>query len=245
MKTSIIIVTYNALDFFERCLLSITRNTPEDTEIIIIDNASSDRAKLEKILEMWGKREKKVAFNRKNLLWGPAVTQGMKMISKSSSFVVLLNPDTEILRTGWLKSLYSPLIINQNIAISGPQYNFSHIGPDYGGIDGHCLMFRSSLMGEIGYLSEKYPWTAAAQYYICKAWSHGYVYWQTADGFVKHFGKRSRIESGFPFKNPRIDKMQLRRDAGLVPNFSLAMYTRNRFFRVNCNKRIRRILDNE
>ena len=78
---SIIIVTYEALDYIKVCLDSIRENTPNiPYEIIIIDNDSGDEVVnyLTSLPDFYDNM--KVRFNDKNVLLTPAQNQGIKMV---------------------------------------------------------------------------------------------------------------------------------------------------------------------
>ena len=91
-KLSIIIVSYNTKELLKKCLSLL--NTSGDFEIIIVDNASQDNTQM--ILRMFANNKRiKIILNEKNLGFAKAVNQGIE--KAKARFVLLLNPDTEIL----------------------------------------------------------------------------------------------------------------------------------------------------
>ena len=42
VKISVIIVSFNSVDFIEKCVTSVLDNLPKDGELIVVDNVSSD-----------------------------------------------------------------------------------------------------------------------------------------------------------------------------------------------------------
>lgn len=92
IELSIIIVNYNTGKFLEKCVSSIVRNTNNlknpACEIIIVDNNSTDRS-----AEF--KRPFRLIKNKDNLGFSKANNQGI--IASNGGYILLLNPDTEII----------------------------------------------------------------------------------------------------------------------------------------------------
>lgn len=85
---SIIIVSYNSKDYLINCLKSINY----DAEIIVVDNASSDRT-VEEINKLFPGI--KIIENYNNIGFAAANNQGIKQAK--GRYILLLNPDTKIL----------------------------------------------------------------------------------------------------------------------------------------------------
>jgi hypothetical protein len=115
MSISIIIVTWNGIDLTKRCLDSLfSSSLPRGTEIIVVDNASSDGTQdyiktLPRI---------KLIENKKNLGFGKAVNKGI-LNAKDNSHIVLLNNDTNLIDKLWLKKLSVQLKTHPNHGIIG------------------------------------------------------------------------------------------------------------------------------
>ncbi len=105
---SIIIINYNTREFLKRCLVSILQSMEGKLkyEIIVVDNSSTDGS-VEEIqnstLRLRSGREFKVQndsskfkiiANKKNLGFSAANNIGIRASSKSSKYVLFLNPDT-------------------------------------------------------------------------------------------------------------------------------------------------------
>jgi len=91
-KLSIIIVSWNCLGYLTKCLNSILSSSISfPLEIIIIDNASSDGT-VEVIKSAYPLI--KLIANQSNLGFPRACNQGLK--ASAGSFLLLLNPDTEL-----------------------------------------------------------------------------------------------------------------------------------------------------
>ena len=90
IKLTVIIVAYNSEDFIESCVRSLLKNLPISSEVIVIDNNSSDSTveKLESFLPKINliKSDKNIGFAKGNNLAAK---------SAKGDYLFLLNPDTE------------------------------------------------------------------------------------------------------------------------------------------------------
>ena len=92
MKLSIIIVNYNVTRLLRNCLLSVQKYTEgEDYEVIVIDNASTDKSWGDLIPEF-----PKVHFISSEHNEGFAVANNKAIKTAAGEYVLLLNPDTEL-----------------------------------------------------------------------------------------------------------------------------------------------------
>jgi len=89
MKTTIIIVNYNAGPFLRRCIESLA-TCPSDKEIIVVDNASTDGSLvfLDEISQV------RVLRNVQNLGFSAACNQGLSLAQGDT--ILFLNPDCEL-----------------------------------------------------------------------------------------------------------------------------------------------------
>ncbi len=98
-KVSVIIPNLNGRDFLEKCLGSFAGVSFDETEIIVVDNASTDDS------VAWIKQyhpNVRIVENRENLGFAPAVNIGIR--ASEAEYVLLLNNDTEIL-PGFIEAL--------------------------------------------------------------------------------------------------------------------------------------------
>jgi GT2 family glycosyltransferase len=238
-QVTIIIVTFNALNYVKNCLESIFKFVKPIHEIIIVDNASDDPTK-EYLFSLRDRPNLKIIFNDQNFLWSPANNQGLKIASKKSEFCLLLNSDTEVLDPGFIGELQKPMFKYEKVGITGTQYNFNHIKPTYGGIDGCCFMFRKKLLGELGYLDENYPLNGAGFVYTVNAWAKGWFYYHVEnDSLLVHYGKRSRHDKKVYLKNTRIDLFKEIRKAGLSPKIDYFSALANKLNMFNINRKLK------
>lgn len=98
MLTSIVIPVHNNLEMTEACMESIEAYTPEEHEVIVVDNGSTDGTP-EYILRRKGI---KVIRNEENLGFARAVNAGIR--ASSGNYVVVLNNDV-LVTPGWLSNL--------------------------------------------------------------------------------------------------------------------------------------------
>lgn len=113
MKLSVLIVTYNSESDIKPCLDSLTA-AKDQTEIIVIDNASQDRTR--EILQTYPGI--KTIFNRKNLGYARANNQGVAL--SKGDYILILNPDTEVPSRS-IQLLVEHLDQNPEVAVVAPR----------------------------------------------------------------------------------------------------------------------------
>jgi GT2 family glycosyltransferase len=182
MSISIIIPNYNGLEMLKQCLKSLDESILKPTEIIIVDNGSSDHS-VEWVSENYPNII--CIVNENNKGFSPAVNQGIA-ISKYK-YVILLNNDVVVKNT-WLQHLIDIAETNENIfSVSSKMlqyYNpdliddagdsYTILGWAYKRGDGTCAetnynktdnifsacagaaLYRRSILNEIGYFDENF-----------------------------------------------------------------------------------------
>jgi len=111
---SIVIVSLNIKELLKKCLSSVFANEGGiDYEVFVVDNASSDGTP-----EMVSKEfpQVKVIRNKKNIGFGPANNVAIK--KAKGRYVLLLNPDTEIINKNTLSQMVSWMDKNPKTGIS-------------------------------------------------------------------------------------------------------------------------------
>ena len=120
-RVSVVVLTYNNLDFTKACLHSIEResNWP-DLEVIVVDNASGDGTR--EYLQEWerGGGNRKVILNDDNL--GFAAGNNVGLAAATGEYLILLNNDTYV-TPNWVRTLVNHLRRNPGIGIIGPVTN--------------------------------------------------------------------------------------------------------------------------
>jgi len=96
---SIVILNYNAEKFLDECISSIYQTEKINFEIILVDNASTDKSYREYTQKF---PEIKLIENKKNLGYCEGNNVGIR--ASKGKFIVVLNPDTVITPT-WLSEL--------------------------------------------------------------------------------------------------------------------------------------------
>lgn len=119
-KISVIIITWNALHFLEKCLNSLyEKNSNFDFELIIIDNDSSDGS-IEYIEANFPHAI--LIKNKFNKGVGPARNQGLEIAK--GKYVLILDVDTEFLTGSGLQKLYDFMEGNPSYGITGAKLLF-------------------------------------------------------------------------------------------------------------------------
>jgi GT2 family glycosyltransferase len=138
MEIFIVIPNYNGMNFLDKCLNSLERETSYNLQIIIVDNGSEDNS-----IDVFNKNFKKNISNIKyhliandsNLGFSKAVNQGIDLaISFGSEYICLLNNDTEI-EENFFSNLIKSIETDQNIfSVSSKmlQYNNPDLIDDAG-----------------------------------------------------------------------------------------------------------------
>ncbi|MEM5687389.1 glycosyltransferase family 2 protein [Bacillus cereus] len=117
MKTSIIVLTHNKLEYTKLCVESINQFTRKGTyELIIVDNNSTDGT-VEWLREQ---DDIKVIYNQENMGFPKGCNQGIVLAEGDN--ILLLNNDT-IVTHNWLENLINVLYSSDEIGAVGPITN--------------------------------------------------------------------------------------------------------------------------
>ena len=134
---SVVVVTYNNIDFTRACLDSLEQHTQHaPIEIIVVDNASSDGSPA--FLTEWaaGASNRKLILNDDNRGFAAANNQGLAIAG--GEYLVLLNNDTYV-TPGWVRTMFKHLQRDPSIGLIGPVTNNignqAKIHIDYGNME--------------------------------------------------------------------------------------------------------------
>ncbi len=218
MKTSIIILTYNKLEYTKRCIDSIRKYTDEDAyEIIVIDNNSKDGT----VQWLNEQKDMKIIFNKENLGFPKGCNQGIR-ISKGDN-ILLLNNDV-IVTPKWLenliKCLYSSEYVGAVGAVTNSCSNFQSIPKEYGSNDelinfaekfnissslkweerlrliGYCMLIKKEVIDKVGLLDENFtPGNCEDDDYSLRIRREGYRLILCRDTFIHHYGSATFKEN--------------------------------------------------
>ncbi len=117
---SIIMLTWNALDYTKKCVKSISEHTRLSYEIIFVDNASKDGTQkyLEQLVEKHS--HYKLIKNAENKGFAAGNNQGVELAS--GKYVLLLNNDV-LVADRWLENLVEAIELDEHIGMLGPITN--------------------------------------------------------------------------------------------------------------------------
>jgi len=221
--TSIIILTWNALEYTRECLDYLSRFTPEPHEVIVIDNGSKDGT----VDFLKTKKGIKCIFNSENRGFAAGVNQGIKIAR--GEYFLLLNNDVLVMPF-WLRNLINCLEDHPARGLVGPRSNFAG-GPqgkiklpgkitpsvllDFGykfnrktnpdkwfllnTLSGFCLLLDREVIEKIGIFDERYKLGTREDRDFClRAEKKGFEICCAGDTFVFHYGHSS-------FKANKID----------------------------------------
>lgn len=214
MQTSIVILTYNQLDYTKQCIESIRKFTEPNTyEIIIVDNYSTDGTR------EWLKQQKdiKTLLNSENKGFPKGCNQGIE--ESIGDNILLLNNDTVVTKN-WLNNLLKCLYSSNDIGAVGPVTNsaayYSIIPVNYKSIEemhnfatqynvstahkweerlkliGFCMLIKRELISNIGKLDEIFtPGNFEDDDYSVRIRKAGYRLMLCKDTFIHHYGSVS------------------------------------------------------
>lgn len=212
--TSIIILTYNNLEYTIRCIESIRKYTEKDTyEIIVVDNNSVDGT------VDWLVKQADVIkiLNKENNGFPKGCNQGIE--AAEGDYIMLLNNDT-IVTTKWLSNLLKCINSSEDIGAVGPVTNscayFQSIPVNYNSVEeminfaeeynnsniemweeklkliGFCLLIKKKVLDEVGLLDERFfPGNFEDDDICCRINERGYRLLLCKDTFIHHYGGAS------------------------------------------------------
>lgn len=190
---SLIIPTYNNMDFFMPCLESITSNTVESYRIHIINNGSEE-------LSDYLTGDIGVFRDGTNHGWAGGINRGIENLHEDSDYLLLMNDDTMILPNDydWMHKLRNILDNDETVAAVGPSSNvvmgLQHFGrtnlPRFIStkyLIGFCVMMRRKLFEDLGAMDESLIGGDDLDWSI-RFRKAGYKLIARRDTFVYHFG---------------------------------------------------------
>jgi GT2 family glycosyltransferase len=205
---AVIIVSYNSSDEIRACLDSV-RNAQRDLsmEVWVVDNNSSDNT-VELVRSSYS--EVRLIENKSNVGFPKANNQAIKQVQ--SAYVLLLNPDTVVEADAFI-SLIEFMVSNPDCGVCGPQlydgngvkapdlrapsfwYYLLALTPiprkrrhevqEQEAISGAGLLFRRSLVSDVGLLDETLFWSEDIDFCL-RARREGYRICKVSNAGVRH-----------------------------------------------------------
>lgn len=211
-QTSIIIPTYNGLHLLTSCVAAIREHTPQNIEIIVVDNGSEDGT-----VEYCIKEGLTVISLPSNQGFPIACNKGLSIAS--GHYLLLLNNDV-LVTPRWLHNLLTALESGSSIGMVGPVSNYvsgkqliestdnsipefmlraeqnnssdSTRWEDTRRLVGMCLLFKREVLERIGNLDEQFsPGHYEDDDYCYRACMKGYRLLICHDTMVYHAGSQS------------------------------------------------------
>lgn len=224
-RVSIIIVNWNGKNHLKNCLRSLAKLKYKKTEIIIVDNGSTDGSR-EYITTRYPKIQ--LIKNSSNLGFSQANNQGIK--KASGEYVLLLNNDTKV-RNDFLATLVKkissdPLLgavqpkilhwekpgqldsIGSFLTHTGFLFHYGFEAMDSKILDkeielfsgkGSCLLFKKKVLDKIGYFNEDF-FAYFEETDLCwRLWLAGYhlLYIPKAVIYHKTWGTTKKLPQSF------------------------------------------------
>ena len=120
-KVSVVVLTYNNLDFTKACLHSLDQYTNyPNWDLIIVDNASSDGSQDYLKEYVQGRDNTKLILNEKNSGFSAGNNIGIE--ESNGEYVVILNNDTYVTK-GWMLDLVRHFRRDPSLGLVGPVTN--------------------------------------------------------------------------------------------------------------------------
>lgn len=219
MGTSIVVLTYNNLNYTKECIESIREYTAdEDYEIIVVDNNSTDDT------QDWLKTQSdlKVQFNKENRGFPGGCNDGIK-ISNPENDILLLNNDI-VVTSNWLSNLRTALYSSEDIGAVTAVTNRSSYGQNiftnYENMDemqsfaeqynvsnpslweerlklvAYSFLVKREVINKVGLLDELFcPGNYEDDDYCLRIVLAGYKLLLCSDTFIHHYGSASFNEN--------------------------------------------------
>lgn len=244
MTTSIVILTYNNLNYTKECIDSIRQYTPHGTyEVIVVDNNSNDGT------VEWLQRQEDLVLilNDSNHGFPGGCNQGIA--ASLGSEILLLNNDT-VVTENWLVNLRTALYSSEKIGAVSCVTNSCSYGQaievsysntvemqryaaNYNQSDpmlweerlklvGFCMLIKKSVVDEVGLLDEIFnPGNYEDDDYSLRIRKAGYKLLLCRDTFIHHYGSVSFGKDAKHFTNTMlINAEKFTNKWGFDPNYS-------------------------
>jgi GT2 family glycosyltransferase len=229
-RVSIIVLTFNQYKLTKQFIESLKKHTPEEYELIFVDNGSKDKTK-EYLDEFRANNTNvKLIFNNSNLGFAKANNQGIRVAT--GEYVILLNNDV-ILTDNWLERMIACAQSSPQIGVVGPSTNnatgqqvinykiglneseiqkfaYLHAMKEAGNwfevhrVIGFCMLIKKEVIDKIGMLDERFGPGGFEDYDFClRVKQAGYKIMVASDIYIYHIGGK-----GYSDNNLDYDKLR-------------------------------------
>lgn len=245
---SIIILTYNQLEYTKLCLNSIRKyNGNDNCEIIIVDNNSTDGT----VEWIKSQHDIKYILNKENRGFPAGCNQGIEFANKEND-IFLLNNDTVILPNSIFNlrmGLYSDSNIGATGSVSNSVTYYQKIEEIYNDIKeyinygfknnihckelyeerlkliGFAMLIKRDVLEKVGYLDERFtPGNYEDDDISIRIISEGYKLLLCKDSYIHHFGSVSFGANSEKYNNLLIkNSKKFREKWGFSSEYSLGI----------------------
>ncbi len=249
---SIIIVSYNVKDYLCKCIDSLLVQTNSVTEIIVVDNGSTDGS-----CEAIKSNYPSVKLIRNTVNTGFSAANNLGIAVASGDIILLLNPDTQLLDISCLFSLnqyfnsleftgiLAPKLINSDgtnqvsywhfprvtdilfelFYLHRKSYKDESITPfEIEGASGAALCFRKHLIEEIGGMDEALFWMEDIDFCYRAHKAGKKIIYHPAIKILHHGGKSSVNKYNITIPNQVMSKVKFFKKHGSVSAFYFASF---------------------
>jgi GT2 family glycosyltransferase len=208
MDVSVIIVTYNSASSIADCLKSVKEQKEVESEILVIDNASSDRT----VDVVRGSEAKPILTeNRENVGFGRACNQGFA--ASKGRYIYLLNPDAQLIGSNALATLCRAISEHNGWGMAGSRVvsatgewkrpataypDQSHVGKDFSRLPGKIawvvgasMMIRREVYSELGGFDPQFFLYSEETDFCLRLRERGYEIGLVEEAAVRHIGGAS------------------------------------------------------
>ncbi|NOY77249.1 MAG: glycosyltransferase [Calditrichaeota bacterium] len=222
--TSIVLLTYNGLEYTQKCIESIRKHTHVPYELIVVDNGSTDGM----VNYLKSQKDVHLIQNKKNRGFAAGNNQGIR--ASKGDFIVLLNNDT-VVTDGWLRRLLRGFHLSPKVGMVGPKSNYVQnplqVVNDVGyenleemqvfaqkfarknknaywtttKLVGFCLALKREVVDRVGLLDESFGLgNFEDDDYCVRARKAGYYLIIAGDVFIHHYGNRAFQENKISYE---------------------------------------------
>ena len=196
----IIIPIHNNLKDLQFTLSNLEVTTEKYNNLILIDDKSTDE-NIKTFLKNYNNKNAKniIKLENEDHLWFTrTVNKGLLYIEKD--YVFVLNSDL-LFEKHWIQKMFDTMNSDKDIYLVGSLYNEKNIKHEYveypNYVTGHCLLFKTKIFEEIGYLSlsDTNVHYGSDKEYCNRMQLNNYKVMYNFDAIVYHDGRHPSLRS--------------------------------------------------